>query len=257
VEILDSDLLNISEDGTGLLVALGLERVLSGRLQVSRSDVRRAAGLADSVAKRLSAYLNATTFAKPDFTSPDFSSLRDLAVGWEAKLPGALASIADVDLQANLGAAVSISMQAVAERMPKVPNRPDARPSDFASAAFLRAWRTLNSPLTVVDDLEAGCLCRDQVETLQSAMPSVYELFATGAMAAVIEKVAQEPSFVVPYPRLKQLTVLLRKQLVPPDLKALLEQTFSAPEPSQAGGGAGLALGEMTSTNLQKRELGN
>ncbi len=257
-ELLDSDLIAAAEDGSALLAFVGLSRVVGPRsLRLSAGDVRRAGGLAVSVARRMSAFLEARSFAKTDFSTPDFATVRDMVLGFEERLPVALAAIAAADLQANVGASVTACMTLLRSRMPKVPNRPDARPSDFASASFLRAWRTLDNPMTVVDDLDAGCLCRDQIDVLKSCLPAVYELLANAAMAAVVDRVAREPSFVVPYPRLKQLAVLLQQPLVPPDLRTLLEQTFSAPETQQeqSSGSPATDLGAQSLTALQKREF--
>lgn len=258
-QILDTDLIAAAEDGSALLAVVGLARVVGPRrLRVTTGDVRRAGALATSAARRMSSFLEEKRFSKPDLSTQGFAEVRDLVLGFEERLPVALGAVSDAELQASLGASVTSCMTLLRSRMPKVPNRPDARPSDFASAAFLRAWRTLDNPMTVLDDLDAGCLCRDQVDVLKACLPAVYELFANAAMAAVVDRVAREPSFVVPYPRLKQLALLLQQPLVPPDLKTLLEQTFSAPEPSQEAntGGPAPDLGEMTLTKLQKREIG-
>jgi len=246
-------------DGSALLAVVGLERILGKALRLSAGDIKRAGGLAQTIAKRCAAFLDADKFltVKLNMPSQSFAELRDLVVGMsEDQLATQVAAIADEDLKTSFAASVHVALGVLQQRVPKTPARyRDERPSEFHAAGFLRAWRTISDPLTVIGDLEMGCLSVDQVRTVQTVYPVLYTLMTNAMLAAVIDK-STDPAYITPYPKLKQIAVLLQQPLVGEDLAGLLSKAFDhadadKPEPD----GQVPDVGSASATSLQKTEF--
>jgi hypothetical protein len=251
-----------ADDGSALLAVVSLERVLGRQLKIGLRDVDAAVALGKTVSKRCVAFLDSPEFAKLDLnlTKRSFFELRDMiAEGLDSnKLAEQLAVIADDDLKVSFGAVVNDALTFLRNRLPAAParSRNDA-PGDFKIAAFTRAWRTLSDPLTVLSDLEQGCLSVDQVRTLVAVYPRLHTLMANAMTAAVMER-AVDPEYVVPYRKLKQISVLLQQPLVPEDLKGILAQSFASPEADVdlSAAAAGGNMSTQSASQNQKLEFG-
>lgn len=262
-QIVVQELEGVANDGTALLAIIGLERVLGRRtFRIGAGDLDKAAGLSRVLVRRFKGLLGEEGF-KPihlNLTDKTFFELRDLVVDGfgEARLAETLTAIADEDFKLVFGTAVNTALDYLKTRIPASPVRTkQTNPSEFLVAGFMRAWRTISNPMTVVDDLEMGCLSSDQIRILKTVYPGLYELFANTLMAVVVEKSAN-PNYEIEYKKLKQISVLLQQSLVPESLQGILAQSFTASDkPESAGKSSSVApdLSRQVQTQSQKLEF--
>jgi len=111
------------------------------------------------------------------------------------------------------------------------PQRTDWRPSDAELAKFERYVESVENPLQIFQDLKAGIITNEQVETLKTLYPGIYEKLVMG----IREKVASSKK-PLPYAKKNQLSVLFQQpltQLHKPQVLAMLQQPMA--EQPQAG----------------------
>jgi len=169
----------------------------------------------------------------------------------DAKLARVVGTVVDEELQVNLGLAINVALDFLNSRIPPALVR--SKPSDFLAASFTRAWRTISNPLTIVDDLEMGCLSTDQIRILKAVYPSLYELFAASLMSVIVDE--DNPEKPMEYRKLKQISVLLGQPLVPENLKGILSKSFDSKTEEPASKGTPDFASQMQ-TQSQKTELG-
>lgn len=257
----------VVQDGSALIATLGLDWFVSSPNKVrpiTDAQLKKAAKLADELRRDFREFLSTPYFSKPvpgQLDLGSFEQVSDALIAFnEDMLAVRLSAIADPEYKLMVGQTVTAAVNTLRERIPPTPVRSlDRRtPSTtFKSASFLRAWRTLSDPLSLVRDMEVGYLCRDQIDTLAAVFPGLYEFMSTALLEAIIdhESTTGEP---IPYKKLKQIAVFLGQPLVSEDLKGLLAQNFSSQEqePSLGQGMGGASAPTSSLTNLQKREFG-
>ena len=257
------------EDGTALIATLGLDWFLQagGKAPVIKErDLKAATRFQDTLKRRFSSFLESPTFDKPQpgqLDMGDYASVREALLAFDAdSLAVRLSAISDPEYKVVVGEAVTRAVELLKQRMPPELTRSPGSHSDFKSASFMRAWRTLSRPLSLVEDMEVGYLCRDQVDTLAGVFPALYEDISTALLEAVIEREAKAgagegKAANIPYKKLKQVSVMLSQPLMSEDLKGLLAQSFG-PEEQQTSSGRQMAgsATDASLTNLQKREFG-
>lgn len=102
-------------------------------------------------------------------------------------------SISDADF--GVAEAVSDSVLRAANYLAsKAPKRPDSldmfgqvefRPSDAALAKFNRYLKAVDSPLSILDDLESGVLQPESVDAVASVYPKIYKKISRQAMESI------------------------------------------------------------------------
>ena len=267
--------MNSLEDGTALLATLGLDWFLakgSRARSIKERDLRAASTLQNNLKARFRAFLDTPTFSKPAkgqlVTDKELAEVRDEVVAFASAtdlMAARLSYISDPTYRLVVGDAVNRAVAVLRDRIPPAPRRGDtAKTGDFKSASFMRAYRTLSQPLSLVDDMEVGYLCRDQVDTLAEVFPALYEDMATALLESVIEREAElgaQDGTIIPYKKLKQIAVMLRQPLVSEDLKGLLAQNYSQTEQEQSASPGKSTGGQLdvnpgqSLTQLQKREF--
>lgn len=245
-------------NGSALLAVIGLERAIGSKLKINKKDINAAVSLGEAVAKRLVAFIAQDGFDKIKLNLNDrpFIELRNLLVDNfnEALLADQLEAIADADLALSFSLVLNDAVTFLQSRIPQLPARhANLKPSDFRVASFMRAWRTISDPMTVIGDLEMGCLSNDQVKVMKQIYPALYELMANAMVTAVSQKMV-DPDYIVAYPKLKQISVLLQQPLVAEDLKGVLAAAFKSPDANVAPGGGG-AMDPMASVATQNQKL--
>lgn len=139
-------------------------------------------------------------------------------------------------------------------------------PSSLELAKFERYVQAVESPLSVLDDLQAGTLTREHVEALQAVYPNLYERIRHQAMYEITNGEVQ-----LPYNRKIQLGILLN---IPADSSltganiSALQQAFTNPEPSPqtpgqpmvkptAGGASKIDRNDRVSSSVSDIERGD
>jgi hypothetical protein len=169
-----------------------------------------------------------------------------------------LESIESEDLSLALSGVILKAHSYIRAKIPRQTTRFKAeKPSDFTAAEFLRTWKIVSDPMSIIDDLEMGCLCTSQVATMKAVYPNLYEIMKSAAFEAVATKIADDPEYLVPYPKLKQLTILLQETLVPEDLKSMLQANFKGgnEEEQAKSGKAPTGIAKQNATGLEKLQF--
>lgn len=135
------------------------------------------------------------------------------------------------------------------------PQRTDWQPSDSELAKFERYVEAVENPLQIFQDLKSGIVTNEQVETLRTLYPGIYEKLVMG----IREKLAtaKKP---LPYSKKNQLSVLFQQpltQLHKPEVLALLQGQMPQEEPQGAprfsARSQKLALSNLTETQRIER----
>lgn len=107
-------------------------------------------------------------------------------------------------------------------------------PSSIELAKFERYVETVENPMSVMDDLAAGTLTREQAETLQVVFPKIYE----HVQKVVMEEVSK-PDTKLDYNQKIQLGILLNvptdNSLAPKTIQKLQAMFQQDPQQSQSG----------------------
>jgi hypothetical protein len=256
---IDDHALASMEDASALLAVVGLPALMKkGSLRLTDPVRKRAATLPIEISKRMLAFLQEPKF-KPialDLPQIDLPTLREefarqVDAAWLAEK---LSQVSEED-KFSFGSMVTTAYSFLLSKIPPLPTtfRP-TKPSDFVSASFMRAYRTVSDPMTVVADLEMGCLSIDQVKTLVAVYPNIHEMFKTALLSAATE-VMQDPDYVIPYKKLKMVAILNLQPMVGSSLQEVLQADFQQQEqPAPPSGGAAAKPTENL-TQTQKIEL--
>jgi hypothetical protein len=244
-----------------IIAHLTLERLLLGKVRLTRSAIDSVARLNSKLKKQFEEFIDTDSFKKPDLKPKNtFSEARERVVaefGVE-ELAGSLGILENVSLALDVGERVVRAAEYMKTRLPRLPvrSRPQ-EPSDFIASEFMRVWRTVSEPLSVVDDVLAGCLSHRQVATLKEVYPDLYQMISDAAVEAVADKLSKEPEFILPYPKLKQLSVLLEQKLVQEDLKSVLQASFVGEKATKDETKPGTApdIANSTATSVQKLDF--
>jgi hypothetical protein len=257
--------INLIDSGESLAAVVGLSKLLNRKpVIIYKYVVNQAAAMDETIDKRLAVFLDEPKFKKVDlgFDKLNYQEIRDLVAAGvdEEVLASNLEQIQSEDLALALSSVVLRAHGYVRDRIPKSTVRfKIEKPSDFQAAEFLRVWKVVSEPLSILDDLEMGCLASSQVATLKAVYPRLLEVMASSMMDAVADKIAADPKYLVPYPKLKQIAILLEQKLVPEDLKGLLQNNFKSgnkEDAAQAQGGQVPDLAKAEATQIQKLDFG-
>jgi len=234
----DTNALASMEDASALLAVVGLPALMKkGPLRVSEGIKNNVAQLPMVIGKRMLAFLEATDFEKIKLNLPkeDLNRLRDEFASQidESWLAEKLVEVEEED-QLAFGQMVSKAYAYLLSKIPPLPTsfRP-TKPSDFVSATFMRRYRTISDPMTVVSDMEMGCLSVEQVKTLAEVYPNIYEMMKTALLSAATE-VMSDPDYVIPYKKLKMVAILTLQPMVGASLQEVLQSGFQAPEEGES-----------------------
>lgn len=106
-------------------------------------------------------------------------------------------------------------------------------PSDYQSGRFEMAWRIADDPLSILEDLAAGVVIREQGRHLRALYPRIAEEIALQIQLALIDLKADRASYQVPWPKEKQASALLGVSISAPGLAEALQGSFgSAKDPN-------------------------
>lgn len=252
--------IDLIDSGESLAAIIGLRKLLDPKpLTLYKYIVDKAATLDKAISSRIKVFLDEPKFKKVDlgFDKLDYVATRDLVTAELTAdiLASNLESIESEELSLALTSVILKAHSYIRDRIPKSTVRFKVdKPSDFQAADFLRTWKVVSEPLSVLDDLEMGCLASSQVATLKAVYPKLYELMVSSTMDMIADKIAEDPEYLVPYPKLKQVAVLLDQKLVPEDLQGLLQNNFKSGEKEESSKTSSQApdIAKATATNIQK-----
>lgn len=109
------------------------------------------------------------------------------------------------------------------------------KPSDLELETFSRYLHAFEDPESVLDDLHAGRITREGVETVENVYPPIFEKMQNEIRAEAAQPTAPELS----YSKLVQLGVLFKMpttEFLQPDVLNDIQNTYSTPEANQEGG---------------------
>jgi hypothetical protein len=141
------------------------------------------------------------------------------------------------------------------EIIPKIPASKKTKLSSLRSASFDRAYKVVSEPLSVLVDLNMGCLSRSQASTLRAVYPKVYEAMQNAFFSSASEALGKDSEFTLSWEKLKQLAVFNLNTSIPKDLQESLQANFEKAEADvdiQAGQTFNIA--KNSQTNAQKIE---
>lgn len=245
-------------DGSYLLAVSRLDEILAGKNPVSKATVRRAVALPKEISRKCEEFINSERFEPLDLKMPTVD-LKEMSVllfeeigpEWLAEKIG---DVSEIDRD-SFSMALNNSIGFLQQRIPKMPTGRKSPLSTIESASFVRAYRTVAEPMSVLDDMLMGVLSRSQVQTLIAVYPKIQEAMSFGISMAATEALAKDPEYTVPWPKLKQIAVLNLSTTVPGDLAGVLQGNFSAADSNvnqETGQSVDVATG--MSTNAQKLE---
>jgi hypothetical protein len=130
-----------------------------------------------------------------------------------------------------------------------------AAPSDYQKYRFRRAYAVLNDPREVTRDMNEGNLSRDQVRTLQTVYPTIYE----EAEKALFEEMAimkgENPKLEFTRDKVRQIENLWLTRSWTPDLGRAMQASFAQQQPQQQKPKAlGNETDEVNATPIQRME---
>jgi hypothetical protein len=245
-------------DGSYLLAVCRLDELLSGKNPVSQATVRRAVAMPNEIARKCEEFISSEKFEPLDLKIPvvdlkEMSTLLFEEIGpeWLAEKIGDVSEIDRDSFAMALGNALAFLQQ----RLPKMPIGRKSPLSTIESASFVRAFRTVAEPMSVLNDMLMGVLSRSQVQVLIAVYPAIHQAMSFGISMAATEALAKDPGYTVPWPKLKQISVLNLSTTVPQDLAGVLQSNFAALNANvnpETGQSVDVATG--MSTNAQKLE---
>lgn len=245
-------------DGTYLLAVARIDELLRGKSPISASTVRRAVALPKEIARKCEEFINSERFEPLNFEMPkvDFQELKtiffeDISPEWLAEKIG---DVSEIDRDA-FAVALGNALAFLQERFPKIPIGKKSPLSSLQNGAFVRVFRTVAQPMTVLDDMLMGVLCRSQVETLIAVYPSLHQAMSLGINMAATEALAKDPEYTIPWQKLKQISVLNLSTTTAGNLAGVLQANFASPDANvnpETGQTVDVATG--MSTNAQKLE---
>ena len=245
-------------DGSYLLAVARLDEILRGKNPISRATVRRAVALPKEIARKCEEFISSEKFEPLDLKMPvvdlkEMSTLLFEEIGpeWLAEKIG---DVSEIDRD-QFSMALTGALSFLQERIPKIPVGRRSPLSTIESAAFVRAYRTIADPMTVLDDLLMGVLSRSQVQVLIAVYPAIHQAMSFGMNMAATEALAKDPGYTVPWPKLKQISVLNLSKTNAGDLAEVLQSNFASPDANvnpETGQTVDVATG--MSTSAQKLE---
>jgi len=260
--MLDADPASLAsmEDASALLAVIGLPALMKkGALRVSEATKARAVKFPFEVSKRMLRFLETQDFEKLKLELPktDLSALRDefsreIDASWLAE------KLTDLDDEDKISFAQMVG-KAYAYLLAKIPPLPTSfRPvkaSDFVSASFMRRYRTVSDPMTVISDMEMGCLSIEQVKTLAEVYPNLHEMMKTALLSAATD-VMRDPDYIIPYKKLKMVAILTLQPMLGSSLQEVLQTNFQPSEEQRASSPTPTAKPSESLTQAQKVEFG-
>lgn len=224
----------MAADGTVLLAITGISAALAKSvIKITRTDIKKAVELPKTVAETCYEFLSTKGFKKIKLDLPEINYLDTIEIistTMDAETLADKISQVPESIRPQYGAALLDSLGMLLNSAPKLPvsiTSSKVRPSDFEVAKFERTYRTINDPLTVLKDMTMGCLSRQQVDTMLGVYPNLYELISTGLSAAAARILEKDPEYIVPYDKLKMLSVFHLNTTVPADLIQYLQSNFA------------------------------
>ena len=198
-------------DGSYLLAVCKLDALLRGKSPIGIATVRRAVALPKEIARKCEKFIADENFERIDLQMPEVDIkemaallFEEITPEWLAEKLGDVSDIEKDSFALSLGNALAF----LQERIPKIPASKKTKLSELKSASFVRLFRVVSEPLSVLDDMLMGCLCRTQVETLLAVYPVLHEAMSFGMTMAATDALAKDSEYTLPWAKLKQLSVL-------------------------------------------------
>lgn len=234
--------LDVYEQSEALLALTGVEDalMLDRPIKVTDALIARSYKLHKDITKQCYQFIEQPTFDKINLNLQDVNFIEMQEKMFEAKDADWITKkVQDIPQDLVSGYSVLLvrlldQLLALVPRLPVSISSDKRRPNDFAVAKFQTAFRTINDPMTILSDLQQGCLSRGQVSTVIVAYPKLYELMKSSLIAAAVEVQNKDPEHVLPYSKLKQLSVFMLMNTVPPDLQAFLQGNFKKADEDEA-----------------------
>lgn len=236
----DSDKL-LLDSGEGFIAYFSLlPFLLQQQPKLTKVAISSIANLHSDLKKSFKEFLTTPKFKKLDlnFNKVSFEEAQAAVSKMldAEQLATSIPVMDSVDLTSNLIDVVVKAHTKLQSVLPKKPARSGFKPGDFIAADFLRQFRTINDPLTVVRDMEMGCLSNSQVLTIREVYPELYKVMNEILVETVVELTADDANFVIPYAKLKQAAILLQNKLAPEDLQTLLQDNFKSQDEKKSSG---------------------
>ncbi len=250
-----------------ILAALGVEpflrdtpaRILNVHLRAATEMGDTAYGIIrDSVADK--------GFAPVPTMPPfDYDAVRDM-VAQDTTLDIMTQRAADIDsdLMEELAPHIGRVLEYLKLKLPSVTiktltgDKP-AEPSDTAVARFRRTWRVANRPLSVLEDMAAGIVTRNQVRDLVAMYPQLAQATQDMLVEELALAKARDPDISFSWPKEQAYRIFLENPKFGPGSEAFLEQVAQAQPPEAPRPRArpmGSEIAKQTATETEKREIG-
>lgn len=226
-------------------------------IKITKAAISSIAGIEKQLQARFHDFLNTPKFKKVDlnFSKVSFDDAQSaVSRVLDVEQLGSILPEMENEMLASSISDIIVRLQSRLQQvLPRKPVRANFQPSDFIAADFLRQFRTINNPMTVVDDLEMGCLSNSQVLVLMEVYPSLYNLVNATFIESVVEMTTSNPEFAINYPKLKQSAILLQNPLASEDLQSLLQSNFQD-ETEKQPAGKDIEVASAQLTQSQKME---
>ena len=243
------------DSAEGFIVTMNLEPFFADKIKITNNILSSISKVEKQLIEMFQEFIATPKFKKVDlgFNKLNYNQAQQfVSVALDAETLGSrLPTFESADLQFNLIQQIIKVYNYLQNNLPKVTVR--SMP-DFVAADFLRMYRTLTNPATVLTDLEMGCLSTSQIELLKQFYPAYYSLITTTLTEVIVNATAEQgETFTIPYPKLKQMAILLQNATVPEDLQSLLQSNFTKENKTEQGSKK-FELPASNPTQLQRLE---
>lgn len=248
--------------GESILATVGVLSFLNHKAKWRESIAKSSVKLSKTIYDKCYIFLTQEKWQKINIEMPEYSFL-DIndavikAANDIADVESMLSGIEDIEVASSAGLALGKAISYLKQQMPKLPvsiSSRRVRVSDLEVSRFNRVFRTVNNPMTVLDDMLSGCLSRMQVKTLIEVYPTLYQLVVEQFNLAAVNITSKSPDFWVSYPKMKQISVLMLSSTVSESLGEVLQANFSKGNEETSSGGPSLGGSTIKSELLSSSQ---
>jgi hypothetical protein len=229
--------------GESLLAVVGVTPLLDpkGRIRLGIGRVESAAKLQDRIRARLRKFCTADGFDTagelPEFDAETVLAelarpIEEIRVRLEGQLAGTEEAQEEINaLMPALGRALAF-LQSVAPRNSRVTltGAQPVAPSEMSVSRLRRIYDVVNDPLIVLDDMNEGCLARQQVDTLRVVYPALKDYMRQVLFEEMTAARTADDKWTLPYAKERVLAIFLGVEAMTPALAKELQAQFGQSE---------------------------
>lgn len=225
-----------------LLAAMGIEPILEprGRIRITAEIRHRATRLRPNIQVELRRFL-ARSELEGERPLADFNYRKALDILTELDAEQRITELAGAVEDQEAAGVITVAGRALQYLRGIVPARSrvtitgprSVPPSDLQRYKFRRAYSVIEDPMEPFRDMNEGNLSRDQVRTLQTVYPSIYDFAEKTLFEEMADLKGKRPNLEFSRDKTRQIENLWLTRSWTPDLARKMQEAFSQKEPQQ------------------------